>query len=233
MIRRIAIFLLLTAAAGFACAQAAPQQWTQGKNYFAIPNPQPTHHPDKVVVTEVFSFGCPVCNHFEPYIDKLRAELPKGSLLNFVPAGWSKAEDWPMLQRAYFTAKALGVDTPKSHDALFAAIWTPGGPLNTYNLKIGRPKSASKLPTIQDVAKFYAKYGAKPAEFVATSKSFSVNMDIKRADKQIIKWGVTGTPTMIVDGKWRADQVSANGSQQLVDLTLYLVRKELAAKKAG
>ena len=36
----------------------------------------------------------------------------------------------------------------------------------------------------------------------------------------------------LVDGKWRADTASAKGAQQLVDLTLYLVNRELAAKKA-
>ncbi|HKV66128.1 MAG TPA: thiol:disulfide interchange protein DsbA/DsbL, partial [Rhodanobacteraceae bacterium] len=71
MIKRTVVFLLFAATAGLAFAQA-PQQWTEGKDYFAIQNPQPTNQPDKVVVTEVFSFGCPACNQFEPYIDKLR-----------------------------------------------------------------------------------------------------------------------------------------------------------------
>jgi thiol:disulfide interchange protein DsbA len=55
---------------------------------------------------------------------------------------------------------------------------------------------------------------------------------MKRADQQILAWGVNSTPTIIVDGKWRLDTRSANGAQQAVDLTLYLVNKELAAKKA-
>lgn len=232
MIKRIAVLLSLTAVSGFAFAQAAPQQWVEGQQYFAIPNPQPTHQPDKVVVTEVFSFGCPACNGFQPFIDKLRAELPQGTVLEFVPASWHPNEDWPVFQRAYFAAKSLGVDNAQSHDAVFKAIWGPNGPLATYDMATQRPKDEATLPKLEDVAKFYAKFGAKPDEFVATANSFAVNLEMKRADQQIIAWGVTSTPTIIVDGKWRADTASAKGAQQLVDLTLYLVNRELAAKKA-
>lgn len=232
MIKRIAVLLSLAAVSGLAFAQAAPQQWIEGQQYFAIPNPQPTHQPDKVVVTEVFSFGCPACNGFQPFIDKLRAELPQGTVLEFVPASWHPNEDWPVFQRAYFAAKSLGVDNAQSHDAVFKAIWDPNGPLATYDPATQRPKAEANLPKLEDVAKFYARFGAKPDEFVATASSFAVNLEMKRADQQIIAWGVTSTPTIIVDGKWRADTASAKGAQQLVDLTLYLVNRELAAKKA-
>lgn len=232
MIKRIAVLLSLLAVTGFACAQSAPQQWVEGKDYIAIPNPQPTGQPDKVVVTEVFSFGCPACNAFEPYISKLRAELPKGAVLEFVPASWHPNEDWPVFQRTYFAAKALGLDNPQSHDAVFKAIWGPNGPLATYDMTTQRPKAEENLPKIEDVAKFYAKFGAKPDEFVATANSFAVNLEMKRADQKIIAWGVTGTPTIVVDGKWRADTGTARGAQQLIELTLYLVNKELAARQA-
>ena len=232
MIKRTAIFLLLAAVAGFAFAQTGPQQWVEGKNYFAIPNPQPTNQPDKVVVTEVFSFACPACNQFEPFLDKLRAELPKGAVLEFLPASFHPEEDWHVFQRAYFTAKALGLDNPQSHDAVFKAIWGPNGQLATYDPTTERPKAQANMPAIGNVAKFYAKYGAKPADFVATADSFAINIQMKRADQQIIAWGVDSTPTIVVDGKWRLTPLSANGGQQAVDLALYLVNNELAAKQA-
>jgi len=230
MIRRTVVFLLLAATAGLAFAQA-PQQWTEGKDYFAIQNPQPTAQPDKVVVTEVFSFGCPACNQFEPYLDKLRAELPSGAVLEFLPASWHPNEDWPVFQRAYFTAKALGIDNKQSHDAMFKAIWGPNGPLATYDPATQRPKAEGSLPKIEDVAKFYGTFGAKPADFIATANSFSINLEMKRADQQIMAWGVDSTPTIVIDGKWRLTPASTKGAQQAVDLTLYLVNKELAAKK--
>ena len=232
MIKHVMVSLLLLAIAGAAFAQA-PQKWVEGKNYFAIPNPQPTSQPDKVVVTEVFSFGCPACFQFQPYIDKLETGLPVGAVMNFVPAAFIPTEDWPVFQRAYFTAKALGVDNKQSHDAMFKAIWGPNGPLATYDPATQRPKAMANMPKIEDIAKFYAKFGAKPDEFAATANSFSINLEMKRADQQIITWGVNSTPTIVVDGKWRLDAPSAGGAQQAVDLTLFLVHKELAAKKAN
>jgi thiol:disulfide interchange protein DsbA len=57
-------------------------------------------------------------------------------------------------------------------------------------------------------------------------------MDMKRADKQIMAWGVDSTPTLVIDGKWRLTPASTQGAQQAVDATLFLVNRELAAKKA-
>src|SRR5579875_790698 len=208
MFRRSLLGLLLSAVAGIALAQTPAGGWVEGKNYYAIPNPQPTPTPDKVVVTEVFSFACPVCNRFEPFMDKLEKELPPGTVVNFVPASFNPVEQFPLFQRAYFTARALGVDR-QSHDAMFHAVWDPDGPLATYD-----------------------RYGVKPEDFVATANSFAINTQMKRADQEVQAWGVTGTPTIIVDNKWRADLVSAGGPQQLVDITKYLVQQELAAKKA-
>ncbi|HEX7324370.1 MAG TPA: thiol:disulfide interchange protein DsbA/DsbL [Rhodanobacteraceae bacterium] len=233
MLKRVATFIVLAAVAGFAMAQAPAQHWVEGTNYFPISGAAPTPRSGKVIVTEVFSYACPYCNQFEPYVDKLRAALPKGAELQFLPASWGNTvEDWPVFQRAYFAAEALHLNTPKSRDALFNAIWTIGAPLNTYDLMINRPKPAPELPTIADVAKFYTQFGSNAKHFVAAAHSAEVDAEMKRADAQIQRWGVTGTPTIVVDGKWRANVPSAKGQQQLVDLTLYLVKKELAARHA-
>lgn len=232
MLKAALVGLVVLAGAGTAAAQAPDgSQWVEGKNYFAIANPQPTAQPDKVVVTEVFSFGCPACNQFQPFADKLESELPKGAVMEHVPASWHPNENWPVFQRAYFTAKAMGVDSQQSRDAMFKAVWGPEGTLATFDAATRQPKPQDQLPGIADVAKVYAKFGAKPDEFVATASSFSINTEMKRADKQIVAWGVTSTPTIIVDGKWRATTVDAGGGQQLVDMVLYLVNKELAAKQ--
>lgn len=205
-------------------------KWVEGKDYFRIDPAQPKAvATDKIEVVEVFSYACPACNSFHIAMDQIEKSLPADAVVHYLPAAFRPDENWPLYQRAFYAAEALGVRA-KTQDAMFDATWKTGETA-TYDLNTGRPKPKGAWPTIEDIAKFYGQYGAKPDEFVAAANSFSVNLEMKRADQQIIAWGVSSTPTIVVDGKWRADARSANGTQNLVDLTLYLVNQELAAKK--
>ena len=230
MVRRVILSLSLLALAGaaFAQAPAANTQWVEGKNYFRIDTPQPTPNPAKVEVTEVFSYACPVCWRFLPYANKIKQSLPANAYMDYLPVSFNPVEDFPVFQRAFYAAQALGVED-KTHDAMFKAIHAPGGELATYDAATGRLKNP--LPDINDIAKFYAKYGVKPADFIATANSFAVNTKMKRADALVQAYGVTGTPTIVVNGKWRLDMGSAGGPEQAVELTRYLVAREAAALK--
>src|SRR3954466_9331613 len=107
-------------------ATAQATDWVAGKHYSVIPQAQRTNvAPGKVEVMEVFSYGCPACNSFRPTMKKLKASLPANAQLVYLPASWNAAENWPTFQRAYLTAKALGV-ADKAHDQMFEAIWTTG-----------------------------------------------------------------------------------------------------------
>ncbi|MBS0437864.1 MAG: thiol:disulfide interchange protein DsbA/DsbL [Proteobacteria bacterium] len=209
-----------------AIAQDAATQWQAGKNYFVIDPPLPTQTGDKIEVTEVFSYGCPACNFAHTYVDTLRKHLPANAQMDFVPASFNKAEDWEVFQRAYLTAKALGI-AEKAHDAMFDAVWKTGE-LAIYDAS---NRIKSPLPTIEDVAKFYAKYGVKADQFVATANSFTINTRMKQADAFVKAAGVDQTPTIVVNGKYRLTTVSAGGSWDKAEqLVLFLVNKESSAK---
>ncbi len=156
------IFALAAVLAAFALSAdataqvAAAPQWEAGKNYFVIDPPQPTQTPGKIEVTEVFSYGCPACNFAHTYIDSLRKHLPPNAEMNFVPAAFNPSEDWVVFQRAYYTAKALGI-ADKAHDAMFDAVWKTRE-LGIYDAS---NRIKSPLPTLEDMAKFYAGYGVK------------------------------------------------------------------------
>src|SRR4029079_8038858 len=118
----------LTIALGLASAANAAT-YEAGKHYDVLPQAQRTTAPaGQVEVMEVFSYGCPACDHFQPVMKKLKAALPANAQLVYLPAAWNTAENWPTFQRAYLTAKTLGV-SDKAHDQMFSAIWDAGGEL--------------------------------------------------------------------------------------------------------
>jgi thiol:disulfide interchange protein DsbA len=206
----------------------AATTWTEGRNYFLVTPAQQTSVPaGKVEVLEVFSYGCPACNVFNPIIHKLKAGLPPNAQLAFMPAAFNPAEDWPMFQRAYYTAQALGIDE-RTHDAMYDAVWKTGE-LATMDQRTNQLKKPQ--PSIEDAARFYARVGGvKPEQFLAASKSFGVDVKIKRAEQLIAAYHVDRTPTLIVNGKYRLHAESAGGYDQVIELVKYLVAKESGGK---
>jgi thiol:disulfide interchange protein DsbA len=203
-------------------AHAQALQYEAGKQYFLVEPSQPTTTGDKIEVLEVFSYACPACNAFQTIANKIKSDLPANAQMAYLPAAFRTDEDWPVFQRAFFAAQALGL-VEKTHDAMFDAVWKEG------SLKINDPvthKLVQPMPTIDDVAKFYAKYGVKAEDFVGTANSFAVNAKIKRADAQVKAYGVDSTPTIIVNGKYRLNAQSAGGWDKVPALVTYLVNLE-------
>jgi thiol:disulfide interchange protein DsbA len=224
---RLVVLLFACLLAGV--AHAAGTEWKAGEHYFLIEPPQPTDG-DTIEVTEVFSYACPACNTFRPIADKIKETLPDGATMDYLPASFRPDEDWPVFQRAFLTARALGL-VDKTHNAVFDAIWA-GGPLAILDAKTHRPKNP--MPTIQDVAEFYAKYGVGADDFVATANSFAINTQMKRADARIKAYGVDSTPSVVINGKYRVTGQSAGGSwDKLQELVLFLVEKEAASGTAS
>jgi thiol:disulfide interchange protein DsbA len=206
------------------------QTWTEGRNYFTVNPPQPTSvAPGKVEVLEVFSYACPACNAFQPVMKQLRASLPPNAQIAYLPAAFRPDEDWPMFQRSFYAAQALGL-VDKTHDAMFDAVW------KTNELAVNDPNThalKNPMPSIEDVARFYQRTaGVKSEKFLATAKSFGVDSKIKMADAQVGRSQALSTPTIIVNGKYRLDAGSAGGYDQLIQLIKYLVAKESGAATA-
>ena len=201
----------------------AAQVWTEGVNYFLIqPARTPSVPAGKVEVTEVFSYACPACNIFQPTMHKLKQAMPPNVVVDYLPAAFNTAEDWPMFQLAYVTAQLLGVDQ-QTHDAMFDAVWK-GGDLSITDSSRGLK---TRMPTIEDAAKFYNQHAGVPVDkFLATSKSFSADLKVRTAQELMVAYKVDRTPTIIVNGKYRLHVESAGGTDQLIDLVKYLVAKE-------
>jgi protein dithiol oxidoreductase (disulfide-forming) len=218
-------------AVGAVTIAGAADSWTEGRNYFLTnPTRAPSLPPGKVEVTEVFSYACPACNLFVPTMHKLKQALPANAVVDYLPASFQPAEDWPMFQLAYLTAQSLGV-AEQWHDAMFDAVWKTGE-LAVLDPSTDRIKS--KLPTIEEAARFYNRNAGVPVDkFLAASKSFSVDVKVRGTEEAIQQFRIDRTPTIVVNGKYRLFVESAGGNDQLVELVKWLVAKESGAAQAS
>lgn len=207
-------------------ALAAPTQWVEGTHYVVLDQAQPTTVPaGKVEVMEVFSYGCPFCNKFQPLMHQLERQLPKNAQMVFLPASFSAAEDWPLFQRAYFTAQALGI-ADRTHQAIYDAVWKTG------ELAVEDPTTNQlkrPLPSLEDVAHCYARLtGVSAQTFVTTAQSFGVEARMHEADAQVMAMQIPGTPCIVVDGKYRIVMDSLHSIDDVIPLVKFLVAKASA-----
>jgi thiol:disulfide interchange protein DsbA len=209
---RLITLLALLLAAPLVSAQALIEKYELGKNYLAIDPPQATSSGNKVEVIEVFSYGCVHCAHFQPTVDEWRKKMPAGVAFGYMPAFFQPY--FALMGRVYYTAEVLGV-AEKSHADVYKAIFVDQKPMHT----------------LDEIAQFYSAYGVKPDDFVKTATSFAVETKVKRADELSKRYGIDGTPTVVVNGKYRVTAASAGDYGKVFDVVNFLIAKEQAAQK--
>jgi len=202
----------------------AQLRWQQGRQYTLIQPAAAVSVPaGKIEVTEAFSYGCIHCYRAKNEIAKLKATLPSDAVMTYLHASFIPSEGWPMLQQAFYTAQALGV-AEAVHEQMFAAIWETG------EFPLLDPKSGGArkpLPTIEDAARFYQKYAAVKAEtFLAMARSPKVSEAMRRADKLVADYKVSGTPTLIVNGRYQIRMEELSGWDEIRQLVAFLVGQE-------
>ena len=195
-------------------APAAAVSAEAGKTYFLIEPAQPTASGDKVEVLEVFSYACIHCAHFQPYADEIKSKLPDYAEYSYMPAIFN--EQWEAFARAFYTADSLGL-LAKTHQALFDAVHRDHRTFRSFD----------------DIAAFYGEHGADVEKFKQVATSFEIESKLARARTMVPKYGVDGTPSIVIDGKFRITAGSAGGNPQMVLLVDTLVKKAQAERVAA
>lgn len=184
-----------------------------GTDYVEIPGGKPYAPLDgKVEVVEVFGYTCIHCAHFQPAISAWQKKQP--SWVRFTPLPAAFGGYWTPYARAYYAAAKLRV-LGKTHEPMFKALHETG------SLPI---QNASA----EEISTFYAGYGADPKAFVAAMESPATDLLLDRSKEFAVAAGVEGTPTIVVNGKYR---VIARSFDDTLRITDYLVAKERAARK--
>lgn len=198
----------------FKLAVAAPA--VLGSDYALIEPAQPVDNPGKIEVTEFFSYGCPHCNDFAPFVARWEAKLPKDVVFKRVPISFGRSQ-WFNLGKLFYTLEATG-DLVKLDAAVFQAI-------HTQHNNIFDDKSI-----IEWVGK---QPGVDAKKFADTYNSFSIAARMKRAEQLTASHKIDGVPKIVVQGKYTIagkdfNEVLANAGK-LVDK----VRSEELGKGAA
>jgi thiol:disulfide interchange protein DsbA len=176
-------FLLLAAPLAAAAAQPVP---VAGVDYIEIEGGTP-YQPlrGKIEVAEVFAYWCHHCADFQPRVDAWKRKLPANVRFTYVPLA-SAPDD--ALARAYFAAEATGV-LGRTHNATFRAI-----------------HGSSTLPknaTSAELVEFYRGLGVDPGKFRAALEGAGTGEKLKQARAFALRSGVEGTPTLVINGRYR------------------------------
>ncbi|MEO6139080.1 MAG: thiol:disulfide interchange protein DsbA/DsbL [Luteimonas sp.] len=187
-----------------------------GVDYAEIQGGQPFEPRNgKIEVVEVFGYVCPACFRFQPLVSTWEKTLPADVRFTYVPAQFGP--DWIPYAHAFYVSQSMGL-VAKTHEAVFNAIHVAG-----------TLPGEGKKPDEAAIAKFYGKYGADPKQFADAMHSFAIDAKLTHAKQFVVQSGVQGTPTMIVDGKYR---VIGKSYDDMLRITNQLIAQERAAGAA-
>lgn len=207
--------LLITALALLGPSAAIAQDIIdpQGK-YELIDPPQPTDTPGKVEIVDVFWYGCPHCYKFLPAMEVYEANKPDYVEIRRMPAIFR--QNWEVHARAYYTAMLLNV-VDRIHRPLFEAIHIKKLPLDSRD----------------SLRAFFVANGADGEAFDKTFDSFAVETLLRKSTVMQGRYGVRGTPSVIVNGKYRVSASLAGGYEQMVQVADALAAREHKATMAA
>lgn len=194
-------------------AMAQSRAPVEGADYIVIPDGQPWQPlKGKVEVVEVFAYGCHHCADFQPLVDAWKRKLPRDVRFSYVPAAFDPRDNYA---RAFFAAEQLGAPG-RTHAQLFHAI-----------------HDADTVPMVNasadELATFYRQNGVDGAKLKAAMASPAVDAKMRRAREFLLASGLQGTPTLIVDGKYR---IQARTHQDALRIADQLIAMERAAARA-
>jgi len=168
---------------------ACSADYTEGKQYTKVSDKASS----KPEVREFFSFYCPHCLRFEPFMEQVKKNLPEGvkfelNHVDFLRAASPQIQQ--MLSKSIVVADQLGMQK-KLTGAIFNYI------------QVQRAAITSE----KDLRNIFVLNGADGEKFDKLMKSFSVNSKAKQMKKHqdyfAKKGALTGVPTVIVNGMYR------------------------------
>lgn len=177
----------------------------QGRDYTLLNPAQPTDT-RKIEVLEFFFYQCGHCYHLHPLLADWEKSLPADVEIKYVPTMFYSSTE--PLARTYFALEAMG-KIKQMDDAIYQAIHVKQ--LDLYDLNT--------------IGAFVAGNGVDRKTFAANYQSFAVNSKVERAKQMLRQYAIDGTPTLIVDGKYKITGLQPADTIRVLNEVIALARK--------
>ncbi len=182
--------------------------YQEGVDYKRISPAVKTSSPDKVVITEMFWYGCPHCFRFEPYIEKWASNLPDTVVFEQIPSVLNPR--WADHARTFYSLKLMGKQD-QLHSKIFDAIHV----------------RRQRIDQLDAIADFVAEQGIDKVKFRETFHSFPVDALLRKNLQKESKYGHSGVPAVIINGKYLTSGTMAGSNERLIQVINFLVAEEL------
>jgi len=211
--RSLAIFLMLM----FTVTTSAQNttsvfRYIEGVDYTRLDQPVRTITGDKIEVTSAFSYLCGHCFNFETPLNKWKKTL--GDDAELVKLHVVFQDSMKHYARILYTAKALGVQ----EDVSLAAF-------KLIHLQ------KKRLRTVSKVQELFKVHGIAPEQFRKKYNSFGVDKDVRLATSRTRAMKISGTPQMIVDGRYSVSVTTESGQEGMLEVVNFLLNKIRAERK--
>ena len=174
------------------------------KEYRVIPQ-QPTPSGKKIEVIEFFFYGCPYCNQLQPFLDEWRKHMPDNVVFIRKPA--VHKESWIPLTKTYFALEAMG-ELENLHSAVFYSYHVDDLHLSEQSVMFD----------------WAAKHGLDAKKFSEIYISRETAAKIEQAKKTTKDYEISGTPSLVVDGKYLTSSGMVEEVKDLVPILDYLIK---------
>lgn len=188
--------------------------YISGSDYTVLKTPIQFGDRPQTSVLEVFWYGCPHCEDFEPVLQKWIKTLPTGLMFGRSPAIWN--ESMVVHAQAYYVAQKLQLGH-QFHMQLFTRI---------LSLRASKDLDYHRAR----IASLFAEQGVSKQQFAALLASESIMKQVA-ASKQLMKVaGIQSTPTFLVSGKYVLTANAFATREELLAVAAHLVNLEMAAQ---
>lgn len=160
----------------------------------------------KIEVLEVFSYTCGHCAVLAPMLETWKARQRSDVRVSYIPLASGRND---MLSRGYFAladADKLG----QAHLATFRAVHETG--------------QLPRAPNADQLASFYSRQGLDGAALQRAMQSEAMSDRLAHAYRYALDHGVEGTPTLIINGRYRITGRNHQDTLRIADALIAQLR---------